>query len=432
MLKHLSCGLALLALVLMFGCQDGVIPIGTPTPTPGAGQPTPTPTPGAGGGLTIVKTSIDVRHDAGLECGDDLIAFGTGTLTGISYIVPSTNPTAGTPVTDGTLYDSSGFAVGGKNIFMAGSNSGSLAFQVSVFNTTSGTITKTFTADEIQLKSIPITQDEPGNIRADGNYCVVICDQNEVTDGKIIKVIDASAATPTLIAFSNNPVDYANQVEQVAVDGTTKKVVAVADDTFFIYDITNPTAAPVEIAAPNGVDNTQIKMKGNYIIAFDDRNYPETILVNLTTNAVVALTEALGAFDLAIGDTKFAFFADADSDDSIGGTQRAAVGTIPGPGFSKAALDVRIDGSTTNNGSVGFASTMCMTPNSAYVFLAGGWYLQYSAGTASFTVPDDPKGEDVYGCPAWDIDCTDNTVGFKTALDRTEDTSTKVGYIVLD
>jgi len=130
MLKHLSYTLATLTLVAfttLTGCGPRITSLvtATPTPTPTPGDPnsstptptaTPTPTPAAG--LTIVKTDIPVRHDAGLECGDDLISFETGTPetvnTGISCIVPSTNPTAGTPVTDTGLYDSSDFAVGGR------------------------------------------------------------------------------------------------------------------------------------------------------------------------------------------------------------------------------------------------------------------------------------------------------------------------------
>ncbi len=88
--------------------------------------------------------------------------------------------------------------MGGETLFLAGNDSGSLAFQVSVFDVTSGAMTKTFDATDLRLKNTPVTQDEPGNIRADGNYCVVICDQNEVTDNKIIKVIGVSSGTPPI------------------------------------------------------------------------------------------------------------------------------------------------------------------------------------------------------------------------------------------
>jgi hypothetical protein len=60
---------------------------------------------------------------------------------------------------------------------------------------------------------------------------------------------------------------------------------------------------------------------------------------------------------MTIGRTKYVFFADFDDSDSIGGTQRAAMGTIPGSGFDKAPQGNRIDGSTTNNGTVGFKTS---------------------------------------------------------------------------
>jgi len=93
-------------------------------------------------------------------------------------------------------------------------------------------------------------------------------------------------------------------------------------------------------------------------------------------------------------------------------------------------LDQPIDGSTANNGLVGFAGGMCVTPSGNYVFLSD-WYLQYSPATAIFTVPADPDGSDSYGCPAWDVDCSDDTVGFKTAATRTSSTDKTVGYIIL-
>jgi hypothetical protein len=386
---------------------------------------------GSGTTLTIVKTSITVRHDAGLKAGNDLIAFGTGTTAGVSYIVPSATPTSGTAVTNSNLYNSSGFAVGGGTIFLAGSNTGSLAFQVSVYDVATAAITRTFDSTDIDLSRIPVSQDDTGNIQADGNYCVVICDSTAVTDGKTLKVIDVSGASPSLVVFTQNPPGSSLQVEQVAVDGDTKKVIAVVSDSFYVYDITTPTAAPTQIAVPNGIGDVQIQTDGGYILAVDDQATEEAFLVNLSTESLVSLTNAQAATsDLDIGGTTFAFFANADASDSIGGHMRAAVGTVPGPGFTKAALGSSIDGSTNNNGTVGFASSTCVTPDGSLVFLSG-WYLQYSAAGATFTVPTDAGGTDPYATPAWDVDCSSNTVGFKTATDRSDTQDTTVGYIIL-
>lgn len=378
--------------------------------------------------LTIVKTAVAVRHDAGLKVGNDLIAFGTSATTGVSHITPSTAPTDGTPVPNTENYDNSDFAVAGRTIFLVGHVGSGIAFRVSVFNADTATITQTFPATSIRLRSIPASANDPGNIQASGNYCVVSCDTTQVADGKAVKVIDVSGATPALIAFANNPPD---PVRQVAVDGTTRRVVAVAGSSFYVYDINNPATAPTAIASPNGIGDLQMKIYGRYVVAVDNRAFPQVILVDLQASAIINLTDAEAVFGLAISEDTFAFFADYDANDRSGGSQRVAVGTIPGPAFAKPALAQYIDGSTTNNGMKGFAGSLCMTPNGNLIFL-GNSYLQSSTGNTTFTVLADPAGTDAYGCPAWAVDCSSNTVGFMTAATRTSAATTRtIGYIRL-
>ena len=280
-------------------------------------------------------------------------------LTGVSYVVPSTAPTTGTAVPDGATYSSKGFAVGGKNIFLAHTNSGPTMFQVSVFNTETAT-THTFSNADIRLKNIPVGQHDQGHIQADGNYCAVICDSTSVSDGKIIKVIDTSGATPAVISFSENPAGSSWGVSQVAVNATLGKVIAVADDTLFVYTIATPTAAPVQIPVADGIGDTQMSTSGNYLIALDDQGYPFAFLVDLVNNTVITMADAYAAQIPAIGGTSFLFFADETAAD-LG--QRAAVGTVPGPGYTEAALDVYIDGSTPNNGRVGFGGQAAIVPD---------------------------------------------------------------------
>lgn len=394
-----------------------------------------TPDNGDAGELTVVKTGIPLRFDAGLRCGNDLIAFGTETAehstVGVSYVFPSQSPTVGTPVPDSNQYDNSNFAVAGRYIYMAGSNWGTIAYQVSVLNVDTLALT-TFDPTDMHLSSLVLDADDPGNLQADGNYCVVICDPNEVTDGKIIKVIDVSSGTPTLVPLDQNPTDYANQVAQVAVDGTTQTVAVVAEDSFWIYDITNPTAPPRNIVPPNGVGKYQMKMYGDKIIAttLDSSGYDVAILVDLVTDTVTALDQAETSCELAIGGDRFAFFSYHDSTDSIGAHFRAAVGTLPDPNFDKPGTDNYVDGSYTGNGTIGYAQTMCIPPSGEYLFMAN-WYLQYSHGDTSFTVPADPTGADTWGCPAWDVDCSASVVGFKSATTTGNQTEGVLGYIIL-
>lgn len=435
MRSHVYILAVLLAAVAMLAMHPGCCtPTGGDDPNSGA-DPNSGTDPNSGSGATpwtIVKTSIVVRHDSALRCGDDLIAFGQETdgsaIIGVYYVIPSTTPTVATPVTNTALYCNYAFAVGGKTIFLAGSNTAALMFQISVYDVTTAAITKTYPTTDIRLGGIPVGSDTAGHIRADGDYCVVRCDQGTVTDGKIVKVIDVSGATPALIAFAQNPATTYSQVKQMDVDAATKKVVAVANDSFFIYDIDDPNAAPTEIPVAKGIGDQQIEISGNYIIAQDDEGYESAFLVDLTTNTVIELTAGLAQGDVAIGGTTFAFFANADATD---GGQRTSVGTAPGPGFTKAATGNQIDGSTNNNGKVGFASDMCIVPDGSYIFLSGA-YFQYSAGTASFTVPGDVGGTDPYATPAWDIDCSSNTVGFQTNTTTSASTDKTLGYIILN
>lgn len=396
--------------------------------------------PGAGGNIdpgrrgdtlfTVVKTNIDVRHDAALRAGDDLVAFGTGPTTGVSYIIPSTNPDAGIAVPSSDDYDSGAFAVGGQRVFLVGSNTRALAFQVSVFDAMTGAITHTFPATDIRVGAIPASEEDAGNIRADGDFCVVICDQNTVTDGRIVKVINAGTNPPTLISFGINPTSSHFQVDQVDIDAATRRVVVVANSTFYAYDLDAPNAPPIQIAAPNGVGNVQIELAGDYVLALDNQAFGEAFLVDIAGQAIVPLANSTATLDVAIANNVFAFFADAVADDRGGGGQRAAVGTIPGPDFAKAAVGQFIDGSTANNGLVGYGGSMSVTPGGEYLFLSDG-YLQFSSGNSVFTVLPDPDGSDAYGTPALDVDCSASTVAFKTSSGRMATTTTKVGYIVL-
>ncbi|NLX04436.1 MAG: hypothetical protein GXY33_04750 [Phycisphaerae bacterium] len=381
--------------------------------------------------LTIVKTSIAMRHDADIEAGDDLIAYGTDTLVGVSYMVPSEGESSAKAVTNSEKFDSSGFAVGGKTIFLAGSNTADLMFQVAVFDTETETLT-VIDPNEIYLNSIPVSADDTGNIQADGDYCIVICNQNEVADGAIIKVIDVSGETPVVVSLPNpDGVDYAGGVDMVQVDAESMKAVAVADGKITIYDLENPQAAPIVAAPVNEAGgDVQVEMDQGYLIGLDDQSYPQAFLVNLDDGNVITMTDAEATFDVAIAGAAYAFFADYDADDSMGGSQRTAVGSVPNPAFTKVAREDYIDGSTNNNGWVGYAGSMDVAAEGDYIFLADS-YLQYSTGGPSFTVPADPDGEDTYGCPAWDVDCTINTVAFKTAETRSDNTTVTVGYIAL-
>ena len=392
-----------------------------------------------GSTLNVVKTAISVRHDAGLQCGDDVIAFGTGTLSGVSYIIPSAGDTSARTIPNDTEYDSGAFACSGDTIWLVGGVTGGAAFQVAVFDVTTASVTMSFPETDIRLPNI---QDPgtPGNIRADGDYCVVRCDQNTVTDGKIIKVIDVSSGTPTLIAFDTNPASSGSQVDQVAVDAATKRVVAVVGDDVFVYDINNPTAAPAQytVGAGFGFSDSLVQISGDYMIGgIEQSTGPEhATLINLTDGSTVEGDVPESATGVALGGAKYVYFLDATADDSNGGDQRSAIGAVPNAATTKATIDEYIDGSTTNNGIVGYGQNACVTPDGAHCFLSGstslgsGEFLQWSTGGA-WSLPADPDASSPYGVPATDVDCSNGCVAFKSGQGTTAGTSTVLAYAIL-
>lgn len=408
-----------------------------------------------GTSLTFVKTAIGVRSDGGLIAGDDLIAFGTGATTGVSFLVPSLHPTAGTPVTNNASYASTGFAVGGKWIFLAGSSSGTIPLQVNVINTAKGNTVQTFSNTQIHLNSIPASQSSPGNMRADGSYCAMICNPTVVSDGLIVKVIDVSGSAPVLKAFTPNAVSSVANYKQVAVDSASKRVIVAARDStdgkdkLYVYNITNTSAAPSIIVLPNGIDaNTQMVILNGYVMALDAHSPPQAFLVNLTTQAIIPLTDSASTTGFAqaaagcvrLGGSAFLYLAAAAAADTSGATHRVAVGTVPGPGSTKASLGQFINGSSASDGMIGFAQTAAIRPTGSFLFLSGtgslgsGDYLQVSTGGVSFTVPPDPagvSGGDPLGLPGTDVTASTNTVAFKTGTTVASGTNTTVGYAIL-
>src|SRR5262249_25166532 len=79
--------------------------------------------------FTVTKTNMNVHVQGKIAAGDDVIVFGTGGATGVDYIIPSGQDTAGRGIPGGSGFSSYSFAIGDRNVFLTDSN-----FQVSVFN----------------------------------------------------------------------------------------------------------------------------------------------------------------------------------------------------------------------------------------------------------------------------------------------------------
>ncbi len=441
MLRHVACGLILFSLILLVGCGGGATtvptptPTVTPTPTPGSGTPTPTPTPTSGStALTIVKTGIAMHCQAKILAGDDLVVYGTGqidTNKGVDYIVPSAGDTQGRGITNGESWCSYSFAIAGKKIGLVKDD-----FTVAVYNTATSALS-TISTDEIRLNSINGGAYCSGNIQGDGNYFVVICDPGIVTDHMVLKVIDVSGATPQVISFAKE--NFTSTVIQVAVDGTAKKVVVATMDKFYVFDITDPTADPVIINNADGTNiNVQMVFKDGKIL-YADFNNEKMQLATVSSGVITTISvdpdgwDKPTLIDVDMNGGKLGFFLKEYYD---GVNYRAAVGNVASaPTVSKAPDPdhaTRIDGSTTNNGFLAYASTISITPDASKIFIAGwesigsGEYLQYSTGGVNFSLIQGTGG-DAYGFPASDVSCSSNTVAFKGGQEQ----DTVVCYIKL-
>jgi hypothetical protein len=384
--------------------------------------------------LTIVKTSIPMHVQAKILAGDDLVVYGTGQVNankGVAYIVPSAGNTQGQAITNAEDWCAYSFAVAGKKIGLVKDD-----FSVAVYDTTTQTLSP-ISKNVIYLNGIEIGAYKAGNIQGDGNYFAVSCDTGNVTDGKGLKVIDVTGSTPQVITFTKEILG--NAILQYAIDGTAKKVAAATSDAFYIFDITAPTADPVK------VDNTySISMKVQMSfrdgkILFIDGGYEKLHLADAATKQITEMSvdpnqwDFPTTIDIDMNNGKLGYFMVYYPD---GASFRGAVGNVASaPSVSTPPVSenaVKIDGATDNNGHLGYASTISITPDGSKIFIAGnesigqGEYLQYSTGGVNFALIQ-CTGGDTYGFPASDVSASNNTVAFKGGTNE----STYVCYIKL-
>ncbi len=416
--------LAVMAASFMFvvlagaDCGTGGIPGGDPN---GGGQD------GGGNdggdlGLTVVKTAIALHVQGRIEAGDGIVAYGTGGFAGVDYI--NVGDTAGRGVTNGANFKAKSFAVCGKKIIFDEN------FQLTVFDTTDASSTAIPLTD-IRVARTPASVDEGGHFQSDGNLVGVMNDAGSVTDGKEVKVIDVSAAAPNVISFDVNP---ASSPAQIAVDASNPHVAVVANHIFYIYDVANPTTAPVQwdVSGLDGVDNaTQMRFSGGYILYHDNAAFGNARLLDTTDGTVVAMTSNPAAQTLAMAGGKYAYFVNRDAADSFGTVNRSGIGDVP-TAAAVLAGDTQITAGTDNNGFVGWGQTAAITPNGAWFFLAGfesigqQEYLMAGTGGAFGLVPD-PADASADGLQASDVSATATTVAFKVGSNN----DTTVGYITL-
>ncbi len=427
---------------------------------------------GGGGNNTagaIVKTQMTVGSAGKVAVGDNIVVFGVGSdeaavssnqEAGVHYFNPADVDNTTTSVdmvpNSGTLFGTRDFAVALAKIALVRSTGA-----VSIFDTGDESLV------DIAITDIAVEQmgaaNEPGQMRANGQYIATINNENTVTDGNVIKVIDVSGDTPTIISFPN-PDDALNNPEvnfdQVDVDATTMQVAAVSDhDIIYIFDINNPNAAPMELdlglnSGTDGFRGAQQMVFRNGHILYQENPSPanvlpgngdvHTALIDVDTGDITTYTASPTTANspLAMSDTTAMFFVwreDADMGDE-NNSYRSAIGPVAdAPDATLASQTDRYDFRTTqvslasaggettfsqddclDQKLIGYGATCAVTPDGARYFLAG-WgpidrnfdYIQMSTGGA-FTDFDDPDGDTVTGAlMGSDITCNNNIAAFR-------------------
>ena len=369
-----------------------------------------------------VVTQIEVRHDGRVAAGDGIIAYGTGAFSGVDYINLGDN--AGQGIANSDNYRADSFVVIGKKIILVGTD-----FSITIFDTENNT-TETLDLTDIRLQNIPVDITDPGHIRGDGMYVGTMNDDGEVTDGKIVKVIDVSGANANIISFDQNP---PSQPSQIDVDASNPHVAVAVGDTFYVYDIENPNAAPetFDMTAEGGIEGTQFQFKNGLILFHAFVNGEGTLAKVLDTSdgTVTDLGENPAAAELCLtASGAYIYFVDRDANDSVGNDQRSAIGTLPNVSPTLAGDDQVANG-TDNLGRFGWAFNCTITPDGDFYFLCGGdsigtsSWLQVSTGGA-FTLLPDPSGLDD-NLRASDAHATNNLIAFKMG----RNTDTTLAYI---
>ena len=400
-------------------------------PLPDDGDPnTTTPVVAPKSDLTWAETGFEVWHSASLEVGEDLIAYGTGQLTGVSYFVPSQNPTTPTAV-PGT-YRSTGFAIAHDKLLLADNNS-----QLTVFDPATATAT-VIPDTTINLSTIPADDDDDwaSPIVSDGGLAITVNRADEVTDGHVLKLVDVSGSEPVVTALIDPPVNPS----QVVIDTEEQVVVMYGADAFYMYDLTQPGAAPIEfdLSEQDGIINRFAYDSGQMIYAARS-SLDNLRVLNTSTGTSTVLAENPGNRDqaVAINGGTFAYFLarsannyDTYADPPTSSTimYRACIGAAATLAVTEAAV-AGGDPNDNEPGWWGYGVDLGITPDGSYIFMSGNRsidelteHLQVSVG-GPFQVFVD--GTDYLN--ASDVDVSATLVAFKTGT--LEDTT--VGYLTL-
>ena len=378
----------------------------------------------AASSVKVIKTNIDVHYKSRVDVSNDIIVFGTGFNTGVSYIKPGGK--VATPVPNGNKYSSKFFVAIGTKILLGTPN-----YTMAVFDTATGKMTE-IPEDKVKLRNINGSNFLGGSIQKGGNYAAFITDTTG-GDNSAIKVIDFSGAEPKVIRFegSGQTEDAEMIYRHVAVDAKTGMVAGAGSNNYEIrvYDIKNPEKAPkvFDLKGYKGVAKYQMVFDNGKILFQSGETKEKAVILDVASGKFTDMSQAV--YGMAMAGGKFVYFANRGSNDYHGISSRAVVGKV-GSQPKLSAGKKRIS-TSANHGMVGFGSTAAITPDGKYIFIAGlddvGQTERFQTYKGARFVAQRDATEKPAFLKASDLVASSKIVAFKIGRDN----KTKLGYIKL-
>ena len=363
-------------------------------------------------------SGLAVRMDAGLAVGDDVIAFATGSIKGVSWMKAGEDVEHTLP--GGQDFHSKHFFVCGKKIVLL------RGAQVVVFDTETEVLHE-IPQEEIYVWRSFLDSYKGNAIAANGFLVAVLNDPKYVTDRVTPKVIDVSGSEPRVIALQNIEVPV-RDLESIAVDAGTGRVVMASyrQKSFFVAQVA--LGAPfqaIDLSSIDGVGRESSSLLAGGWLAYQDASgsQPKLRLIELETKrtqTLPSLGKAYRCYDLSAERLAFATTQNRGSEYAVAlGVPGGAVALPTGAG----------DPLPETGANVGMGSSIAIAGGLTFIAglgsggLGSGEYLQVSDGESWRVL----VGADGKPLPASDVVSSGRLVAFKTGSRN----DTTVGYLTL-
>jgi len=318
--------------------------------------------------LDVVKLTVATTTERGPAVGEGVIAFNANGNAVLAWVVVGEDIAREVPAPTDMDNDASAFHFSGKKLVIRDRRSGSLYV---------------FDAETENVQAMPGTSINMGGSigpdiwEVDQNLVATVNSTVTTTDGagRRIKVVDISDIDNYVITpFTVNPIG--GSPDAIDIDATTRRVIVRDGDTFYLYDLNNPTNSPQTFGRSvlqGGTGSADIQIQGDYVVFFDDSE--NFTVLNLTSGVFMqpARNPARAGRGVSFEDGRFAFFTRQNDDDgsTISVLNRCLVG---GPTDLTNLVDpdgAFVNGTDATDGRFGYGAFADVSPDGTYVFVSG-------------------------------------------------------------